>query len=282
MIDKKYCMSSYLAFRYIEDPDKDFYEGLRHRLIEPYPDGQKRPVATADEIDQAIEEQFALVRGEQLGILLSGGMDSSILASYMPGGDAYTFRFLGGEYQREELRRAEEYARRSGLRIHYVDINWEDTVEPNLEALLRAKAAPVHSIEPQIRQAALQAKGDGVTMMIIGECSDIVFGGMDQLLSKDWTVDDFMRRYIFLNPADVLAEPVDMRYLFERYCTGGDKIDFLRFMDDIYSVESPSSYLNAFQTADMPYLDPYAVLKMAEPLDLYRVRNGESKYLRNL
>lgn len=25
MVDKNYCMSSYMAFRYIEDKDKDFY-----------------------------------------------------------------------------------------------------------------------------------------------------------------------------------------------------------------------------------------------------------------
>ena len=29
----------------------------------------------------------------------------------------------------------------------------------------------------------------------------------------------------------------------------------------------------------MPYYDPYAKLKMAVPLDLYRIRHGESKYL---
>ena len=29
----------------------------------------------------------------------------------------------------------------------------------------------------------------------------------------------------------------------------------------------------------MPYYDPYARLKMADELDLYRVRNGEPKYL---
>lgn len=27
MVDKKYCMSSYMALRYIEDDNKDFYEG---------------------------------------------------------------------------------------------------------------------------------------------------------------------------------------------------------------------------------------------------------------
>ena len=114
--------------------------------------------------------------------------------------------------------------------------------------------------------------------MVVGESSDLVFGGMDQLLSKDWTFDDFMNRYIFTKPEDVLVEAEDMQYLFERY-RQGDKINFLKFMDDVFSIESSSSYMNAFGVADMPYFDPYARLKMAESLDLYRVRNGEPKYL---
>ena len=31
--------------------------------------------------------------------------------------------------------------------------------------------------------------------------------------------------------------------------------------------------------AGMPYYDPFAKLKMAEPLDLYRVRHGGTEYL---
>lgn len=278
MVDKNYCMSSYLALRYIEDNDKDFFEGIHHQNLPLYPDEQRRLVSSAGEIDRAIAEQFADLQGKKLGIMLSGGMDSAILASYMRGCDAYTFRFLGGMYQREELQRAEYYANTYSLKLHYVDINWKDTVEKNLEPLLHAKAAPVHSIEPQIRQAALQAKQDGVEVMVIGESSDLIFGGMDQLLSRDWTLEDFMRRYIFVQPADVLTNAEDMRYLFERY-RREDKIDFLRFMDEVFSVESSSSYYNAFGTAQMSYFDPYAILKMARPLDLKRVRNGEPKYL---
>ena len=30
MVDKKFCMSSYLAFRYIEKDDKEFTVGLHH------------------------------------------------------------------------------------------------------------------------------------------------------------------------------------------------------------------------------------------------------------
>ncbi len=54
-------------------------------------------------------------------------------------------------------------------------------------------------------------------------------------------------------------------------------------MDEVFSVESSSSYLNAFGTANLPYYDPYARLIMRDELDLNRVRNGEPKYLiRNL
>jgi glycerol-3-phosphate cytidylyltransferase len=158
-----------------------------------------------------------------------------------------------------------------------VDINW-NTVQNCLSPVIRSKNAPVHSIEPQLYQAAIQAKADGVTRLIVGESSDLIFGGMDQLLSKDWTVEDFAKRYTFLDPALVLKQPKDISYLYERY-RQGEKIDFLHFMDDVFSRESSSSYYNAFKAADMPYTDPYALLRMADPLDLNRVRNGESKYL---
>ena len=277
MINKNFCMSSYLAFRYIEREGMDFYLELHHENI-PLPDSKDFTyVRTAAEIDQAIQRVFDSLKGEKLGICLSGGMDSAILASYMSGCDAYTFRFLGGEYQKEELARAEYYAKYYGLNLHYVDIDW-NTVQNCLEPVMRSKHAPVHSIEPQLYQAALQAKADGVTRLIVGESSDLIFGGMDQLLSKDWTVEDFSKRYTFLDPALALKEPEDMSYLYERY-RQGEKIDFLQFMDDVFSRESSSSYYNAFKTADMPYTDPYALLRMADPLDLNRVRNGESKYL---
>ncbi len=276
-IDKNYCMSSYMAFRYIEDTNKNFKEGLIHENIVPLADSERILVKTADEIGENIAEQMKQFEGKKKGILLSGGMDSAIVASYLSGSDAYTFRFLGGEYQSEELARAEYYAKYYGLNLHYVDITWE-TVESHLDACMKSKGAPVHSIEPQILQGALQAKKDGIEIMFVGESSDLIFGGMDGLLAKDWTFDEFVERYTFTNPADVLVEPVDTEYLFERY-RQGNNIDFLTFMDDVFSIESSSSYLNAFKVAGMPYYDPYAKLKMADELDLKRVRNGEPKYL---
>lgn len=277
MVDKDFCMSSYLAFRYIERDGVDFYEGMRHRNVVPVAEDARIPVATSEELGDAIAGQLAGLEAEKTGVLLSGGMDSAIVASYAPGAKAYTFRFLGGDFQKEELARAEYYAAQYGLELHYVDISW-DTVLKHVDACMDAKCAPVHSIEPQILQAALQAKGDGVETMLIGESSDLVFGGMDKLLAKEWSFSEFAARYTFLEPAKALVSPVDVSYLFERY-RNGDGIDYLKFMDGVYAVESPGSYFNAFQIAGMRYRDPYALLKMRDPLDLSRVRNGEPKYL---
>jgi len=267
-----------MAFRYIEKDDMEFYEGLKHQNFMPPSDNERILVKTTDDIDREIGKQIDRFADKKKGILLSGGMDSAIVASYLSGSDAYTFRFLGGDIQKEELSRAEYYAKYYNLNLHYVDIDW-NTVEKHLDPVMKAKAAPVHSIEPQILQAALQAKDDGVEVLFVGESSDLIFGGMDGLLAKDWTFEEFVNRYTFTKPEDVLVNPISMNYLFERYRTDGDKIDFLTFMDDVFSIESSGSYWNAFAVANMPYYDPYARLKMADELDLHRVRNGEPKYL---
>ena len=279
MVDRNLSISSFLALRYTETADVDFTDKYKYRHPEMPSETGRILVKTAAEIDKAIAEQLKdkISQYKKPGILLSGGMDSGILASYLPGFDAYTFRFMGGEYQCEELHRAEALAAHNGMTLHYVDINW-NTVKDNLRDVMVSKGGPVHSIEPQICQAAKQAKSDGIDLMIIGDASDYVFGGMDKLLSKDWDFDSFMKRYIYIDPFEVLNEPVSVQYLFERYRTA-DGIDFVRILNELAAQESYGSYDNAFITAGLDYFDPYEILKMSEPLDLNRIRNGESKYL---
>lgn len=272
-------MSSYLSLRYVEDDEKQFFEGLRHQVYRQQPLGRKVFVSDAQDIDIALRNVYRRISHEKLGMLLSGGMDSSILASYMPeGSDAYTFRFLGGGYQDDELKRAEYYANYYHLNLHYVDIDW-NIVDQCVDKVMARKGAPVHSIEPQLYAAAVQAKNDGVTMLIIGDAADYVFGGMDGLLSKNWSYDQYVKRTMYLDPFEVLKDPNDMNYLFERYRIGKNSIDYLRFYDEVITDESYASYENAFETAGIDFIDPYELLKMAKPLDLGRIRNGDTKYL---
>lgn len=64
-------------------------------------------------------------------------------------------------FQREELNRAEDFSQKYQLNLHYVDIDWNNTVEKYVDSVMIAKSAPVHSIEPQIMQAATEAKVNG-------------------------------------------------------------------------------------------------------------------------
>lgn len=280
MIDKDFCLSSYIAYRYIYKDGWDFFEGMEHRHFVPLPVEKRVLVGNAKEIDQEIQSQFdkLYTQYRNIGILLSGGMDSAILASYLkPGSHSYTFVAQGTEVFDADKARAAYYSQKFGLNHHLVDISFDDYQEYT-PMVMKSKCAPVHSIEPQIYKAALMAKADGVDLMIVGESADLIFGGMDQLLSKDWLLDDFAKRYTFLEPDLVLQNPVDVNELYEKF-RQGEHIDFLSFMDQVFSIESSSSYMNAFATAEMPYYDPYACLMMRDKLNLNRVRQGESKYL---
>ena len=280
MIDKDFCLSSYIAFRYIWKDGMDFCEGFQHHNFQPVADDERIPVHTSEDIDAEIQQQFDNLykKYSSIGILLSGGMDSANLASYLhPGSHAYTFHSTSGEFD-ADVERAKKYCEKWQLHHQLINITMAD-YEAYTPIVMRYKFAPVHSIEPQIYKAALQAKKDGVQLMIVGESADLIFGGMDKLISPQWTFDGFARRYTFLSPELVLTHPVSQDELFEKYRTGETTIDYMTFMDEVFAIESSGSYLNAFGAAWLPYYDPYARLVMADPLDMERVRNGEPKYL---
>jgi hypothetical protein len=68
MVDKQFCMSSYLAFRYVERKDTNFYEGLQTFTI-PEPDSSRFiHVRTALEIDSELQKVFDTLKCVQLGL----------------------------------------------------------------------------------------------------------------------------------------------------------------------------------------------------------------------
>lgn len=280
MENKDFCLSSYIAFRYIWKNNVDFFKGFRHKNYQPISNNDRIKVWTSDDIDKEIKTQIDKLycKYDNIGILLSGGMDSANLAAYLKkGSHAYTFISDTNVFN-DDVERAKIYCQKYGLIHHLVEITFDD-YKKYTPIVMSNKCAPVHSIEPQIYKAAIMAKKDGVEMMLVGESADLIFGGMDKLISPKWTFETFAQRYTFLEPELVLTNPISQMELYEMYKIGENEIDYMRFMDEVFSIESSSSYMNAFSVAELPYYDPYAILEMAEPLDMERVRNGEPKYL---
>lgn len=277
IVDKEYCMSSFLAVRYVADMNKTFKEGIEHKHFEFVPENQMITCDSADEIDNAIRGILDKYDLSKAALMLSGGMDSAILASYMPEGTkAYTARCKALDCV-DETRRAAYYCQKYGLEHIIVDVSWEDYLE-HMDSLMLSDGSPLFANEPQVYVLAKKMLEDGAEIVVLGDCADMAFGGMDRLLSKDWTYDEWKERYTFVEPSRVLKKPVNVDSIFAPYKKDKNGIDYISFLKEIFAMSSTGAYMNAFRLAELPSIDPYAYLKMGQPLDLQRVRNGESKY----
>ena len=202
MTDKDFCLSSYIAFRYLWRDGVEFAEGFQHKNYRPANGKERIPVRTSQDMDREIQRQFDALyqRYDSIGILLSGGMDSACLSAYLkPGSHAYTFNSTSGVFD-ADIERAKKYCAKWQLKHHLIDITMAD-YEQYTPIVMLHKFAPVHSIEPQIYKAAEMAKADGVQLMIVGESADLIFGGMDKLISPEWTFDAFVKEAGF--PVDI-------------------------------------------------------------------------------
>ena len=272
-----FCLSSFLAFRYVTRETAEWSPGVRPRWPRTTAADRIAVRDPRDILDALRGLVDAATRQANVGLLLSGGIDSAILAALLPRGTpAYTVRF-DAEGALDESRAAALYAARCGLEHRVVTVTWDD-VQQHLDGLMRHKRSPLHPVEAGLFLGARAAADDGVDSLLVGNGADSTFGGLDQLLSRDWTLDEFIRRYTFLDPAAALARPVPMRPVFAEYTRGGC-FDSIGFLKEIHGRGIIQAFENALQAADCAAVAPYESLALAEPLDLARIRRGEPKYL---
>lgn len=278
IIDKRYCMSSFLMLRTISDHNHTFKEGIVPRFFEENTD--RTPVKDSFELEDILRTEVKKACSKRKAALaLSGGIDSAILARFMPKGSvAYTFRcVVPGVEVVDESSAAARYAHECGLDHRIVEIHWAD-MENLAPVLMQHKGAPIHSIEVQICKAAKKAQEDGFDTLIFGESSDVNFGGQDGLLSKDWTVPEYIERYSYLLPYKALKDSEIVAEPFEKWSQDGF-IDAHEFNRHAYYIESMGSYQNAAEVAGINLCAPFTKTFMGIPMDYQRIRNGENKYL---
>jgi len=272
-----FCLNSFLTFRYVVDANAEWKPGFRPRWPTAEADNDV-DVTTSGELLEALRVLVnRAVERQPVGLLLGGGIDSAILAALLPRGTpAYTVRFQA-EQPVDESPSAARYAKRCGLPHRVVTVTWED-YEERVDWLMRQKRSPLHPAEVALALAACVAKADGVEALLVGNGADTRFGGLDRLLSRDWTLEEFVQRYTFVEPSPVLAELHSMRDVFEEYVRG-QTVDVSAFLRQVHDPGLRQAFENAVQAAGCVYVAPYESLALAGPLDLVRVRRGEPKYL---
>lgn len=284
MVDIDYCSSSFLQFRTVYDQSKMFIEG--RNVVHNLPDKRKLIyVKSADEIIYAISEQLKNLKGEKIAIALSGGIDSAILAGVANrvgiGKNTLTVTFrcrADSGTGIDETYLAHKYARLTGLPHEVIDITWADVLQ-SLPLLMVNKGQPVHSIEPLIYTASRLLASRGYTKFIFGNAADIRFGGLNLLMSRDWRVEDFRRRFATLLPEVYLRKPEVILWPIVDCVGPAGFVDVNRFLNEYDICESLGSYQNSCALAGIEFLDPYLYLFPADGVDIQRIRAGESKYL---
>ena len=280
MTDKIYAMSSFLQFRTVYDDNVKFDEKLDYPRKANVDFAKNRiSIKTSDElydyVKSFVEKESA---GGKTALALSSGIDSAICAAFMQKGSvAYTFRCVVPNKQIiDETETARKYCEINKLEHRIVDIFWED-YEKLSPILIRYNNEPIHSIDVQIYKATLQAKKDGFNKLIFGHGADLIYGGFDQLLSKDWTIGEFIDRYSCILPYKVLKKFTLVTEPFEKWSKDGF-IDLHGFLDSRVSWGSIHSYYNSCALAGIQFAGAY-MNTIHSTLDYNRVRSGESKYL---
>ncbi|HML34228.1 asparagine synthase C-terminal domain-containing protein [Sporomusa sphaeroides] len=276
MIDINFCMSSYLAFRYVANPVYSWKSGISPKFPE-VTSGDQVPIKNKEDIANFLFDYIKEHVDSSTGILLSGGIDSAILASFLPEGTkAYTIRFIA-DGAIDESTAASLYATAYKLDHRIIDVHWSDYQEYT-PLLMANKKSPLHAVEVGLYKAALAARKDNVNKLLIGNGADSTFGGMDKLLSRDWTFNEFMQRYTFVLPETVLKHPVSMKQIYSPFKTG-EAIDYISFLKTVHGIGIIQAFDNALSSAGCNSLEPYECMKLAFSLDLAKIRSGSSKYM---
>jgi hypothetical protein len=263
-IDLQFCLSSYLAFRYIVKKNI----GWKKEWVPPLPDDafcKQKSVRTTEEIRAALREILAAeMRGKRVGLLLSGGIDSAILAAFLPKGTlAYTIQFTASSAV-PEFKSAREYADAYSLDHRLVRVSWNDYLQ-NMDFLMRRKRSPLHAVEVALYKASLQASRDGVDALIVGNGADSTF-------------PEFVHRYTFIEPEQALREPRSVEEIYEPYRRESG-FDVMQFLKVVHGQGIMQAFDNAIHAGGCDIIEPYERLSLSAPLDIPRIRRGESKYL---
>ncbi len=270
-------LSYYLGLRFIPYDNSEWLPRIAPILPVIQPSDQKA-VGSVREILDALHESVNRIQSlDETAIFLSGGIDSAILAALLPRGTrAYTIDFMA-EKGMGELEKAELHAKICGLDLKVVTVGWQDYKQYEDE-LMVMKKAPLHAVEVALHKAALIAKRDGVKQVLVGNGADSTFGGMDKLLSRDWTFEEFFKRYTFIHPEQALKEWIDLRPVYEPY-RRGEMIDYIGFLKNIHGIGIIQAFNNSVQGTGIKLVEPFEEMKLKGALDLERIRHGEPKYL---
>lgn len=269
-------MSNFLVYR--DFPDGVTLDYLVDKVISK---GKRYLIKDINDLDSAIKESLKDVDFSKTGILLSGGVDSALLASYCPPGTlAFTISYPEiNDF--DEAKQAEIYANKFGLRLVKVPVVFQDVLDFQDDIML-FKQEPLHSIEIALHKCALRALDFGLENLLTGMGADVTFGGLTNIMSRTWTKEDFIKRYMFMDPSKALKEPQPDYSFFDKFLINGN-FDANLFMQKPFGKATQKYFLSAVESVGVNLIAPFEHFDRGFSLSIDDMLNGhEKRMLREL
>lgn len=221
-------------------------------------------VTTPEEMQDHCSDKIASVEG-RVGIMLSGGMDSAMLAHFLPKGSiAYTLEYGEDETALSEFDQAARFVP-LGVEHKKIRITRASFFDMARELTL-LKREPTVPHDPAIGLAARQALADGITHMVTGVGADGSFGGFGHFY-KDVSYAAFRSNIIkqFVAPWDVLKNPVPVDWVIGHY-TVNDKVDVQTYLGDVGT--EGTAVFDTLQACGLVPVNPYSSMRFGAALDI--------------
>lgn len=237
---------------------------LMYRRFFPMMRKELRPVSSAEEMRDHIARRVTETDGK-IGIMLSGGMDSVMLAKFLPEGSiAYTLTYCEGEADLNEFDQAARFVP-PGVEHKRVYVS-RDAFFDTARELTHLKREPTVPHDPAIGITARAALEDGVTHMVTGVGADAKFGGFAHFY-REPTYADVRKAIIkqFVAPWHVLHTPAPVDWVLGHY-TVNDRVDVQGFLTEVGT--EGTAVFDSLQACGLVAMNLYGEMRFADPLDI--------------
>ena len=248
-------LSLFLAFRRWDIPTKKktftYYDGTDGLL----------------EHLRGMKDQF---QGKKVGICLSAGIDSGLVASIFRPSMAYTLVYHGndGEFVNSEL----HLNGASHVPVLVTKVTYFNAAREAIRLL--QEPIPPHS--PLFYLMAQRAKRDGCDVLLTGLGAE-GNGEMSHFYAHRKRAEFINRLFrMTVDPKSVLKNPSNIDWVFDSYCTDG-VIDVQRFLSEIGTGGATSTNEGAIDLAGVQAFSPFKSLRFSGKYKPYLIAKGMIK-----
>lgn len=273
------CIDEFLAFQHISsDIEWDF--GCHNRTYNEYTECNRIYKAdtgldAVNHLKNISKKITGKYNNNEIGILISSGIDSATVAKNIPKGSTAIYATYKEREKDPEIEMVKKYCKINDLNLVIVEVSWRD-YEKNIDYLMNLKKNPIHPCEIPVYMCCLKAKEMGIKILFSGWGADTHFGGMDKLLSKNWTLEEFKNRYEYCPRINEKNEKLDK--LYEKFMDS-KYIRTNEFLTYNYHIMTIKSFFYLPEICGLIHVPLWGYIGLNHKLDLERVRKGESKYI---